>query len=41
MNEGNNILDELYEEKNKLDPKQSLMDLTNRFHKELTTLNMG
>lgn len=35
MNEGNNILDELNEEKRKMDPKQSLMDITNMFHKEI------
>lgn len=39
MNEGNNILDELNDEKRKLDPKQSLMEATTRFHKEILSTN--
>lgn len=41
MNNGDNILDELDQEKKKLDPKKSLMDLTNRFVKELGNQNFN
>lgn len=35
INEGNNFLDELNDEKRKLDPKESLMDLVNKFNNEI------
>lgn len=39
MNEGNNILDGLNDEMRKIDPKQSMMDITNLFHKEILQTN--